>query len=90
MYELTDQFSQSAETSASSAPAEGPTLPSRNKTAAKEATPPPPVEEEEFEKVDDDMEDYQLPDANAPKPGSFVLSVKSTENKLKLISLIFS
>ena len=69
MYELTDQFSQVKESSGSSA--EAPALPSRNKAPSDE----PPVssaaepEEEEFEEVDD-LEDYQLPEVNASKPGT--------------------
>jgi hypothetical protein len=62
LYELTDQFSQVTETSGSSN--EAPVLPSRTKAPSEELE-----DDEEFEKVDDDMEDYQLPDASAPKPG---------------------
>ena len=71
LYELTDQFAPSKETSASSS--EAPAVPSRDKTPPEKPSTAPPAhaqEEEEFEKMDDDgMEDYQLPDASAPKPG---------------------
>jgi hypothetical protein len=58
LYELTDQFSQVTETSGSSN--EAPVLPSRTKAPSEELE-----DDEEFE----EMEDYQLPDASAPKPG---------------------